>query len=184
MTDKNAYREGVKQELGGLIESLELSDLQKRFLRSRWLDQVVWMEGKAEACQRLYYLLRLVAIIGGVVIPALVGIKFSDGIAAALIFWLTLIISLLVAVSLAVEQFFHYGERWRHYRRTVEALKVEAWQFFQLSGPYQSHPSHREAYPAFAAQVEKILQGEFEIYITQVMQEKKAEGKPAGPPQT
>jgi hypothetical protein len=177
MAEKNAYRDWLKQDLGSLIEALELSELQKRFLRSRWLDQVLWMEGKADTCQFRYYALRLIAIIGGVIIPALVGIKFSDGIASGLIYWLTLVISLLVAVSLAVEEFFHYGERWRHYRRTVETLKIEAWQFFQLSGPYQSPPSHPEAYPVFAARVEEILQRDVEVFITQVMREKKEEGK-------
>lgn len=177
MTGKNAYRDWLKQDLGGLIEALELSELQKHFLRSRWLEQVLWMEGKADACQCRYYALRLVAIIGGVIIPALVSLKISDGIAPVLIYWLTFGISLMVAVSLAVEEFFHYGERWRHYRRTVEALKIEAWQFFQLSGSYQSHPGHQAAYPEFAARVEAILQQDVEVFITQVLREKKEETK-------
>lgn len=108
------------------------------------------------------------------IIPALVSLKISDGIAPALIYWLTFGISLMVAVSLAVEEFFHYGERWRHNRRTVETLKIEAWQFFQLSGLYQSHPSHQEAYHAFAARVEEILQRDIEVFITQVTREPKA----------
>ena len=34
-------------------------------MRSRWLDQIVWLEGKAKKSQRWYYGLRLVAIVGG-----------------------------------------------------------------------------------------------------------------------
>jgi hypothetical protein len=83
----------------------------------------------------------------------------------------------MVAVSLAVEEFFHYGERWRHYRRTVETLKIEAWQFFQLSGPYQAHRNHQVAYPPFAARVEEILRQDIEVFITQVVKEKKVEEK-------
>ena len=35
---------------------------------------------------------------------------------------------------MAVEGFFHYGDRWRHYRRTVELLKSHGWQLFELAG--------------------------------------------------
>jgi hypothetical protein len=174
MAGKNTYRDWLKQDLGGLIDALELSDLQKHFLHSRWLEQVLWMESTADTCQFRYYALRLIAIIGGVIMPALVSLKIND---RGLIFWLTFGVSLMVAVSLAVEEFFHYGERWRHYRRTVESLKIEAWQFFQLSGPYQSHPNHLEAYSPFAARVEEILQRDVEVFITQVTQEKKEEEK-------
>jgi hypothetical protein len=177
MTGKNSSNEGLQLDLGGLIEALDLSDLQKLFLRSRWLDQVLWMGSKAATCQYRYYALRLVAIIGGVIVPALVGLKISDGIASGLIYWLTFLISLMVAVSLAVEEFFHYGERWRHYRRTVETLKIEAWQFFQLTGPYQAHCNHQEAYPPFAARVEEILRQDVEVFISQVVKEKKGEEK-------
>ncbi len=81
--------------------------------------------------------------------------------------WLTF------AISVAVEEFFHYGERWRHYRRAVESLKIEGWQFFQLSGPYKDYKNYAEAYTAFASRVEDILAGEVEIYFTEVVREKK-----------
>lgn len=44
MAAENSYYEFLKQNFGKLIEALQLSDLQKNFLRSRWLDQVLWME--------------------------------------------------------------------------------------------------------------------------------------------
>ncbi|MDR4470711.1 MAG: DUF4231 domain-containing protein, partial [Nitrospira sp.] len=117
--------------------------------------------------------LRLTTIIGGVIVPALVSLNVGDGGAAA-IKTLTYIVSLVVALSAAVEEFFHYGERWRHYRRTVEALKSEGWQFFQLSGPY-ANLTQVEAYPAFAARVEELSREEVETYMTQVAKDKKEE---------
>ncbi|MEJ2091887.1 MAG: DUF4231 domain-containing protein [Syntrophobacterales bacterium] len=184
MKGKNAYRDWLKQDLGSLIDALKLSDLQKHFLRSRWLEQVLWMEDKADTCQFRYYALRLLAIVGGVIIPVLVSLKVAGKSAAAFVSWITIVLSLTVAISLAVEEFLRFGERWRHYRRTVEILKNDGWQFFQLSGPYKSHPSHQEAYPEFAAHVEGILQGEVEVYITQIMRERKGkeEEQPAEPP--
>lgn len=174
MSTKNPYCEWLKKDMGSLIDALALSDLQKHFLHSRWLDQVIWMEGKTDETQKRYYLLRLTSIIGGVIIPALVSLNISNG-ELVIVHWATFIISLLVAISLAIEEFFNYGERWRHYRRTVENLKIEGWKFFQLSGGYKAFDSHNEAYPSFAAQVEDILREEIDTYISEVVREKKKE---------
>ncbi len=180
MSTETSYREWLQQDLGALVEALDLPELQKHFLRSRWLAQVLWMEGKANSVRAWYYVLRLTAIIGGVIVPALVSLKFSSAVALAIIGWITFVISLLVAISVAVEEFFHYGERWRHYRRTVEWLKSEGWQFFQLGGAYRRYRNHADAYPVFATRVETLLQQEVEVYITEVAQEREEE-KPGTP---
>lgn len=175
MSSKDSYYDWLKKEMGELIDSLDLPDMSRQFLRSRWLDQVLWMEKKAASAQKRYYFLRLTAIVGGVTIPALVSLNMSDGPFSAYIRWTTFFLSLLVAISVAVEGFFNYGERWRHYRRTVEGLKREGWQFFQLSGPYMNCQDHAKAYPVFAGRMEDILQHEVEVYVTEVVKEKKKE---------
>jgi hypothetical protein len=162
----------LKQDLGALIDALPLSDLQRRLLCARWLDQVVWMEGRADAARGRYYVLRLSAIIGGVIIPALVGLDVS-GRSDSVFRWIAFVLGLIVAIAVAVEEFFRYGERWRHYRRTVEVLKAEGWQFFQLSGPYAGLQDHARAYPMFAERVEAMVRHDVEVYITQVASEKK-----------
>jgi len=53
MPKRNSYRDYLKQDVSALIEELELSDFQNHILRSRWLDQVLWMKGKADICSRL-----------------------------------------------------------------------------------------------------------------------------------
>ncbi len=186
MPRQDAYHQQLKKDLGELIDSLELSDLQKRCLRSRWLDQIIWMEGRANKARNRYYLLRLTVIIGGVSIPALVSLNTptltnldtgggtTPGIGwLALAGWAAFVLSLVVALSAAIEQFFNYGERWRHYRRMVESLKLEGWRFFQLGGPYRRYKSHAEAYRAFAARTEEINQHDVEAYITSVVREKE-----------
>jgi Protein of unknown function (DUF4231) len=171
----------LKQETGAVINQLELSDLQKRCLRARWLDAVLWMDGKARQAQRAYYALRLLIIIGGVTIPALVSLDLGSNLAAGLVRWTTFGLSLVVAISAAIEGFFRYGERWRHYRAIVERLKIEGWQFFQLSGPYAERGSHVAAYTAFAARVEEIMQSDVQQYITEVVREKQAATEKSGP---
>lgn len=185
MARRNAYREWLKDDYNELIEALDLgesreqSDLRKHFLRSRWLDQVLWMDDKADSTQRLYYVLRMTTIIGGVIVPALLSLHLGQAL-TSLVGWVAYGLSLLVAVSAAAEGFFRYGERWRHYRRTVELLKSEGWEFFQLSGPYRRFNSHYEAYRSFAARVESINRLEAEVYITEVAQEKVEDKEETG----
>jgi len=169
MPTESSYREYLKQDLDELIDRLDLDDLKKRFMRSRWLDQVLWMEGRADRTRDWYYRLRLATIIGGVFIPAFVTFNLP------LFRYLSIILGLVVAISAAVEEFFHFGERWRHYRRTVELLKIEGWKFFQLSASYNGYKKHEEAYPTFATRVEEIIQGDVEVYITQLVNGKKRE---------
>ena len=171
MANTNSGQEWMKTELSEMIEQLQLDELQKRALRSRWLDQVVWMEAKAGKVQARYYRLRLVAIIGGVIVPALVGLNATASANKSLRY-VTFFLGLAVAISIAVEEFFHYGERWREYRSTVEKLKSEGWQLFQLSGQYKSHASHEDAYREFADRVEQIINADVLKFITEVAREK------------
>lgn len=171
MAKKNAYREFLKQDLGGLIDALALTDLQKHFLRSRWLDQVLWMEGRADHARNRYYLFRLTTIILGVIIPVLVGLNIEGPIGAILRYGIV-VLGLLVAITASLEEFFRYGERWRHYRQTVEWLKIEGWRFFQLSDPYRKFKTHAEAYPSFADRVEDIVRRDVNVYVSEIVRSK------------
>jgi hypothetical protein len=174
-----AYEDLLKADFIGLIGELRLSELRRRFLRSRWLDQLLWVEGRATRNRNRYYFWRLITILGGVTVPALVTSNLN-GPARAPLSWATFAVSLLVAISAAVEGFFRYGERWRHYRRTAELLKTEGWQFFQLTGFYRRHTTHASAYPLFASRVEDILQQDIDAYITTVAAE-PADRQPNNP---
>jgi hypothetical protein len=171
MAPNNAYTDFLRQDFDKLFSALELSDVQKHFLRSRWLDQVLWMEKKAAECRDWHYRLRLTAIILGVIVPILVGLNLGElsenNRADRIRQYLAIALSGLVAISAAVEEFFHYGERWNNYRRTVESLKAEGWKFSQLSPPY-SFNSHAEAFSTFAIQVEQLIQQDVQTYVTQI----------------
>ena len=187
MLRQDSYQQRLEEDLNKLVDTVELPDQQKHFLRSRWMDQVLWMEGHANRDQNRYYLLRLTTLIGGVIIPALVSLNtpvlarlaigdstYSDYTwLAPFVGLASFVISLTVALCIAIEQFFNYGERWRHYRRMVESLKTEGWQFLQLSGPYRRYKTHAQAYRAFTARTEGILQHEVETYVTRVTRERE-----------
>jgi hypothetical protein len=169
---RGSYEQRLRDELAQIIGQLQLSPLQQRCLRVRWVDTVLWMEGRAGHARNRYYLLRLLVIGGGVLIPALVSLDLA-GLGAAAIKWATFGLSLVVAISAAVEGFFRYGERWRHYRRTVELLKAEGWRFLQLGGGYADFAGHAEAYPVFAGRVEEIIGSNVETFVTELARERK-----------
>jgi hypothetical protein len=163
-------------DVSELVDDLEdLGNLQKRTLKSRWLDQVIWMEKRAEHTQNWHYALRLTAVIGGILIP--ISITISKTGSLEWLSWVATGLGALVAVASAVEDFFDYGERWRNYRSTVELLKIEGWHFFQLSGPYSRRETHADAYEKFAGRVEEIIQHDVQIYINEIVGEPETEEK-------
>jgi hypothetical protein len=169
---QKAYLASLRNELELIIEKLDLEPLQKDFLRLRWLDQVLWMEERANSTKVLYYILRLTTIVGGVIIPALVSVRVPSEEAITLVVF---VVSLLVAISAALEGFLRYGEQWRHYRLKVELLKNEGWLFLQLSGRYHRFKIHENAYATFARRVEEWSRLEVGEYITEVARDKTEE---------
>jgi hypothetical protein len=175
---KDAYSTWLKTEFGGLIDELELDARKKRFLRSRWLEQLDWVGSRANEARDRYYRLRLTTVIGAVLVPGLVSVSFADGALETSLRVTTWVVSLVVAVSAAVEQFFHFGERWQHYRRNVERLKSEGWRFFELTDGYAA--THASAFPEFARRVEAILQEETAVFISEVTAERQQGQSPPG----
>ena len=169
-----SYTEEFRENMESLINNIELSDLQKKFMKSRWLDQLMWLEGRADKNKKQYYRLRLITIIGGVIVPALVSLNLdgSQTNIQQVLGWIAFFLSQAVAISAAVEEFFHYGDLFRQYRNTAEIMKIEGWQFFQLSGPYRNAQSHAEVYADFAQRVENIIQNDVEGFLSEIVQEK------------
>jgi Protein of unknown function (DUF4231) len=172
---QGSSREGLDQ----LIETLKLSELQKQYMRSRWLDQVSYMSRRSRETRGWYYRLRMTAIIGSVIVPIMLGLQQPNTQSSRFDSrWLTIGLSGIVAISTAVEEFFHFGDRWRHFRHTTEALKTQGWQFSQLGGVYSAYPTHEAAFQSFTTHVETLLQQENKLFVSEVVKEKaKEEGK-------
>jgi hypothetical protein len=168
------------QDLDDIVAELGVSDLQRAFIRLRCLDQITWLEGRAKSSQHRYIRLKMVAIVGGVTVPTLVGVQLGNPKVQSGIQWLTLVLGLAVAIATAFEGFFKFGDRWRLYRRTAELLKSEVWQYVQLAGPYARQETHGRAYARFAARVEAILGSDVDAYLSRVAAQPKAQ--PAASP--
>ncbi len=180
MAKKDSYGKYLETEFAELIDALELPDLQKRFLKSRWLEQLLWLEGKATRSSKWSNRLRLMTILGGALIPALVSLNFHDNQFGKYIGWVAFVLSQMVAISVAAEEYFHFGDKYTQYRATAEYLKSEMWQFLQLSGSYQEYPTHAQAYSTFALQVEKSIQEDVENFIKLVQENPLEEQKLSG----
>lgn len=172
MAKKATYQDYLKQEMSELIDQIDLSPLQKRFMKGRWLDQVLWLEGRANKARNRHHTLRMITIIGGVIVPALVSVNSANVTQNRLkhfFGWTAFGLSQAVAISAAIEELFHFGENYRRYRNTAENMKIQGWYFFQLSGPYKDANSHAEAYTTFSNNVENIIQQDVEGYISQAV---------------
>ncbi|MEM9483012.1 MAG: DUF4231 domain-containing protein [Cyanobacteria bacterium P01_F01_bin.116] len=165
MAKKNAYSQYLKETLGGLVDRLEVTELHKEFLKNRWLDQVMWLEGKATKERNQHFRLRMVTIIGGVLVPAMVGFKSDSAPLNERVGWVALAVSQAVAISAAVEEFFGHGDKYRTYRSTAEHMKIEGWHFMQLAGPYKRFRVHEDAYKTFAHRVEQYIQKDVEGFV-------------------
>ena len=179
-----SFRTGLNEDLGAIIESKELglSNLQKGYLRVRWLEQVVRTERELARAARRQRMLRIATIVGSITLLMLVslnlaGEKLASG--ARYIPYLSIFFSLVVCSSVAVEHFFNYEERSRKAERLVERLKTEGWRFLQMSGAYQSYASHAEAFATFANQVESLTQSQVEVYSLDVVRERKVDAHAA-----
>ena len=181
MAGRQSYRQTLERDLGALIDGLELPEVRKHALRSRWLDQVLWMEGRTARASFWHSILRVTALVGGILIPVLAGLSI-EGSLANIPHYSIVVLGLVVAISTGLEELFQFGERWRHYRQTVETLKIEGWRFFQLSDPYRRYGDHAQAYPLFADRVEDVLRQDVRLYITEMAQAREeAAEREAGP---
>jgi uncharacterized protein DUF4231 len=160
--------------LESALQKLQLTDVQRELLKIQWLDSLAFMDRHAQRNWTLHVVLRLIAILGAVFVPAFVAITPSPDWARAIRI-ATFTLSLCVALATALESFFRSGDRWQHYRRNTEALRLDGMQFLMLSGPYAKFATHQDAFHEFAARLNAILSTEVEAYFTQVAVEKPSD---------
>jgi Protein of unknown function (DUF4231) len=177
MTAPSSRQPASSDRLGALLEGLDVQPFRKEVLRQRWLDQVGWMGRQARKMRRRYLLIRIPVVLGGVAIPGLIAIllsaggneqTFLPGVSTEAVRIVSFFVSLGVAALAAYEEVMHFGDRWRHYRRTAELLKTLGWQYLTLSGQFKRFRSHDDAFTGFTERVEDVLNEDVEGYLSAV----------------
>lgn len=171
-TTKVKYDLQMKGDLENQIQQLTgLSDYQKYYLSKRWLDQLVWMADKAGDAQRYHYWTRSISIICGALMILLANLAFDNKNSSNVIQtiqWMFNIVGLVAFLSFAAEGLFKFGEKWQHYRRTVEVLKSEGWKFIALSNEYSSYGDRSKAFDYFSGRIEEVFSKDIDDYIKDV----------------
>ncbi len=171
-----AYVQQMQERLGQIIDKLQLPELPNCLLKDRWLDQLIWMENRANRSRNQYYFWKLVAIVGGILIP--VTTTIGQGTVMPWMSWVAAVLGVIVAIAVGVDGFFQYGERWRHYRVSSEQLKREWWDFVMLTGANYSQAANREeALKTFARRVESIIERDIRLYMSTIATEQDKQEK-------
>jgi len=127
---------------------------ERFYMEHRWHSEWSFFDKKATENKNLYHRYQWIIGVGSVAVPVLVGINPADATATQILYFLTVGISLAVAISAAIENIYKYGENWRSYRQAAEELKQEKSLYDARAGRYSERNG---AFARFAEKVEEII---------------------------
>jgi hypothetical protein len=159
------------ERLRELMAGIKLTDPKmNEYINARWLKYVEWWDFRSRTSKLCYHWLRIVIVVSGALIPALVGLReLGQFQAYAWIFAVaSIVVSLLVAICTGVEGVLRCGEIWREKRMAVELLTSEGFSFLQLAGPYAKSGTHQKAFVLFAQNVEDLIRREIKDYVVAI----------------
>jgi hypothetical protein len=130
-----------------------LSPQERYYLEHRWYSQWSFFDSKATQNKNRYYRTQVIVGLGSVTVPVLVGINAS-GIAADVLYFVTVFISLSVAMATAIEALYTFGDNWRSYRSAAEDLHQEKSLYDVKAGRYTNN---NQAFIRFVERCEEII---------------------------
>ena len=162
-----------KDQVCEIIKTLRLdSDPRKNktkqnILKNRFLSEVMNYEKRRDHTKRYYDVFRFLVTTGSILLPAIMSIGQMDPAKLPanfdnISYWTSFMISLTVTISNGFLQLFSLDKNYYEFSLTVEQLKTEGWQFFQLAGKYEDYPTHEKAYKPFSKTVETIKRKQVE----------------------
>src|SRR5687767_1540821 len=91
---------------------------EETYLQERWQKQRDYYSKQSAENKRRHQGLQLFITLGAIAVPIILNIPAVSPVFPT-------ILSGLIAAAAALENVFHYGDNWRNYRQTLEALKRE-----------------------------------------------------------
>lgn len=175
MPSKRSHQD--EEKLKQAVEQATSDKRIRSYFEGRFLEYLRWLENGSANSLILYYSLRIPAIVLAALVPALVALNL--GTVGRTI---TVVLGVIVAAATAVEHFLTSGQRWRHYRGSVELMKSEGWLYLELAGPYSNLASLEAAFPIFVGRVETLMRDEVNEYVTIISTTREGTGdQPAQP---
>ena len=162
-----------KDQVCEIIETLTLNAEPRKnktsqsILKNRFLSEVLGYEKRRDHTKKYYDVFRFMVTTGSILLPAIMSVgqmdpeKLPDNF-DNISYWTAFMISLTVTISNGFLQLFSLDKNYLEFSLTVEQLKTEGWQFFQLAGKYEDYESHEDAYKAFSKSIENIKRKQVE----------------------
>jgi hypothetical protein len=162
-----------KDQVCEIIETLTLNAEPRKnktsqsILKNRFLSEVLGYEKRRDHTKKYYDVFRFMVTTGSILLPAIMSVgqmdpeKLPDNF-DNISYWTAFMISLTVTISNGFLQLFSLDKNYLEFSLTVEQLKTEGWQFFQLAGKYEDYESHGDAYKAFSKSIENIKRKQVE----------------------
>lgn len=132
-----------------------LTNKAEQYLNGRWQQQRDYYSRQSARNKRWHQYLLAFSTIGALMVPVLLNIDQVPKLVPT-------VLSVLVSVALALDNVFHFGENWRSFRQTLEALKQERVYFEVGIGSYADTQT---AFPLFVQTCEEIIQTEGKSYF-------------------
>lgn len=154
-TDKDKY---IK-----IIDGLHMDETQKSVLKTTWLDYLLLMNSSAKKGWFSHNYSQIIVIVFSLLIPVIEKSKINT-----IAEWDLTVVSflgLIVAALTTLNRQLGFEEKWRHYRKTSEAMRNEGDDFFALSGEYEKYQTHKEAFRIFVKTVTTFKRLEVNTYI-------------------
>lgn len=148
----------------------KISPQERYYIEHRWYSQWSFFDSKATENKNRYYRTQLIVGLGSVTVPVLVGINPIDTTADSILYVVTVIISLAVAMSTAIESLYTFGDNWRSYRAAAENLHQEKSLYDVKAGRYADNA---QGFLRFVERCEEIIAQQNGRWIQS--QEKSAE---------
>ena len=159
---------GYYERVNDIIDSLELKNkTDNDIIKNRFLYEVLLYEQKRDNTKKYYNAFRFIVTVGSIFLPAILSIGQMDPAKLprnfdTISYWTSWTISLTVTACNGFLQLFSLDKNYFNYSLTVEQLKTEGWQYFQLSGKYENAQNHGQAFKQFCKSVEGVKRKQIE----------------------
>lgn len=140
----------------------------EKFLSERYRPEIGWYDTKSARNKRFYYAIQWSVIVLSATIPVLISSLPIN------LKWITISLSIILAIGTAGLKTFKFQENWLNYRTIAESLKKEL-SFFEASiGDYQQAENKESL---FVERVESLISRENTLWITIHQEKDKADGQ-------